>query len=61
MSIENSNKKLRNDLIGVAGVHLKKCLKGPRSFYLFLRYLQEKRFETFLEAGDNVTKQVLMN
>ncbi|MCZ7380191.1 MAG: hypothetical protein O8C64_01235 [Candidatus Methanoperedens sp.] len=116
MSIENSSKKLPNDLIGVAGVHFavsvltlrglialptirntagidilvsepdgsgqaslqvktslkkvnfwptshpEKCLKGPRSFYLFLRYLpEEMRFEPFLEAGDEVAKQVLKN
>jgi len=114
--MENSNKKLSNDLIGVAGVHFvvseltlrglialptirntagidilvsepegsgqaslqvktslkkvdfwptsrpEKCLKGPRSFYVFLRYIpEEKKFEAFLESGDEVTKQVREN
>ena len=39
-----------------------KCLKGPRSYYIFLRYIPEdKRFEAFLEDGDKVTKQVIQN
>lgn len=116
MNIEHLNKKLPNDLIGVAGVHFvvseltlrglialptirntagidilvsehdgsgqaslqvktslskvkfwptsrpEKCLKGSRSFFVFLRYLaEEKKFEAFLEAGDDVAKQVLKN
>ena len=114
--MKNSNKKLPNDLIGVAGVHFvvseltlrglialptirntacidilvsepdgsgqaslqvktslkkvdfwptsrpEKCLKGPRNFYVFLRYLpQEKRFEAFLEGGEEIAKQVKEN
>ena len=39
-----------------------RCLKGPRSFYVFVRYLpDEKRFEAFLESGSNVAKQVQEN
>ena len=39
-----------------------RCLKGPRSFYVFVRYLpDEKRFEAFLESGTNVAKQVQEN
>ena len=39
-----------------------RCLKGPRSFYVFVRYLpDEKRFEAFLESGNNVAKQVQEN
>ena len=39
-----------------------RCLKGPRSFYVFVQYLpEEKRFEAFLESGDNVAKQVQEN
>lgn len=39
-----------------------RCLKGSRSFYVFMRYLpDEKRFEAFLESGDNVAKQVQEN
>jgi hypothetical protein len=113
MPMENSNKKLTKDLIGIAGVHFvvseltlrglvalptirntagidilvsepdgsgqanlqvktsskkvnfwptsrpEKCLKGPRSFYVFLRYIpKEKGFEAFLENGDNVARNV---
>jgi len=37
-------------------------LKGPRSFYVFVRYLpNEERFEAFLESGSNVAKQVQEN
>ncbi len=36
-----------------------RCIKGPRSFYVFVQYLpDEKRFEAFLESGSNVAKQV---
>ena len=114
--MKNSDKKLPNDLIGVAGVHFvvseltlrglialptirntagidilvsepdgsgqasiqvktslkkvdfwptsrpEKCLTGPRSFYVFLRYLpEEKRFEAFLESGEEVVRQVREN
>jgi len=114
--MKKSEKKLPNDLIGVAGVHFvvseltlrglialptirntagidilvsepdgsgqasiqvktslkkvdfwltsrpEKCLTGPCSFYVFLRYLpEEKRFEAFLESGDEVAKQVRKN
>jgi hypothetical protein len=39
-----------------------KCLMGPRSFYVFLRYLtKEERFEAFLESGPKVAKQVGRN
>ena len=39
-----------------------RCLKGPRSFYVFVRYLpDEERFEAFLESGSNVAKQVQNN
>ena len=39
-----------------------RCLKGPRSFYVFVRYLpDEERFEAFLESGSNVAKQVQEN
>ena len=39
-----------------------KCLKGPRSFYVFVQYLpDEERFEAFLESGNNVAKQVQEN
>ena len=39
-----------------------KCLKGPRSFYVFVQYLpKEERFEAFLESGSNVAKQVQEN
>jgi len=39
-----------------------KCLKGPRSFFVFVRYLSgEKRFEAFLERGDQVAKQADQN
>ena len=39
-----------------------RCLKGGRSFYVFVRYLpDEKRFEAFLESGSNVAKQVQEN
>ena len=39
-----------------------RCLKGPRSFYVFVQYLpDEKRFEAFLESGSNVAKQVQEN
>ena len=39
-----------------------RCLKGSRSFYVFVRYLpDEKRFEAFLESGSNVAKQVQEN
>ena len=39
-----------------------KCLKGPRSFYVFLRFLQDKnKFEAFVESGDEVIKQVQEN
>jgi hypothetical protein len=38
------------------------CLKGPHSFYVFVRYLpDEERFEAFLESGSNVAKQVQAN
>ena len=38
------------------------CLKGPRSFYVFVHYLpDEERFEAFLESGGNVAKQVQEN
>jgi hypothetical protein len=114
--MKNSNKKLQNNLIGVAGVYFvvseltlrglialptirntagidilvsepdgsgqasiqvktslkkvdfwptsrpEKCLTGPRSFYVFLRYLpEEKSFEAFLESGDRVAKRVREN
>ncbi|TRZ87069.1 MAG: hypothetical protein D4R88_09930 [Methanosarcinales archaeon] len=116
MKTENTNMKLPNDLIGVAGVHFlvseltlrglialptirntagidilvsepdgtgqasiqvktslkkvdfwptsrpEKCLKGPRSFYVFLRYIpEEKRFEAFLVGGDEVATQIKAN
>lgn len=116
MKTKNSNMKLPNDLIGVAGVHFlvseltlrglialptirntagidilvsepdgtgqaslqvktsmkkvdfwptshpEKCLKGPRSFYVFLRYIpEEKRFEAFLVGGDEVATQIKAN
>lgn len=39
-----------------------KCLKGPRSFYVFVRHLpSEGRFEAFLESGDEVARQVAQN
>ncbi len=39
-----------------------RCLKGSRSFYVFVRYLlDEKRFEAFLESGSNVARQVQEN
>jgi len=39
-----------------------KCLKGPRSFYVFLRYIpEEKRFEAFLVGGDEVATQIKAN
>ena len=39
-----------------------RCLKGPRSFYVFVRYLPaEDKFEAFLESGSNVAKQVQEN
>ena len=39
-----------------------RCLKGPRSFYVFVRYLpDEERFEAFLESGSNVAQQVQEN
>ncbi len=39
-----------------------RCLKGSRSFYVFVRYLpDEERFEAFLESGSNVAKQVQEN
>ena len=39
-----------------------RCLKGPHSFYVFVRYLPDKeRFEAFLESGTNVAKQVQEN
>jgi len=39
-----------------------RCLKGQRSFYVFVQYLpDEKRFEAFLESGSNVAKQVQEN
>ncbi len=39
-----------------------KCLKGPRSFYVFLRFLQEEdRFEVFIESDNEVIKQVREN
>ncbi|MCI0454244.1 MAG: hypothetical protein L0Y68_04515 [Candidatus Dadabacteria bacterium] len=39
-----------------------KCLIGPRSFYVFLRYISpEKRFEAFLESGERVARQVRRN
>jgi len=39
-----------------------KCLRGPTNFYAFLRYDKDaRRFEAFLESGDNVYKQVAMN
>lgn len=39
-----------------------KCLRGPRSFYVFLRYLREgKKFEAFLESAGEVSKQVKKN
>ena len=39
-----------------------KCIKGPRSFYVFVQYLpSEEKFEAFLESGDNVAKQVQKN
>jgi hypothetical protein len=39
-----------------------RCIKGPRSFYVFVRHLPaEDRFEAFLESGSNVAKQVQEN
>jgi len=39
-----------------------RCLKGPRSFYVFVRRLpDEERSEAFLESSSNVTKQVQEN
>ena len=39
-----------------------RCLKGPRSFYVFAQYLpDEERFEAFLESASNVAKQVQEN
>jgi hypothetical protein len=39
-----------------------RCLKGPGSFYVFVRYLPaEERFEAFLESGSNVAKQAQEN
>ena len=39
-----------------------RCLKGSRSFYVFVRYLpDEERFEALLESGSNVAKQVQEN
>lgn len=39
-----------------------KCLRGPTSFYIFLRFdKKEKRFEVFLEGGDEVYEQVVRN
>lgn len=39
-----------------------KCLRGPHSFFVFVRYLpKEKRFEAFLANGDAVAKQVNEN
>lgn len=39
-----------------------KCLRGPTSFYVFLRYIKdEDRFEAFLESGDKVYEQVIAN
>jgi len=39
-----------------------RCLKGRRSFYVFVQYLpDEERFEAFLESGSNVAKQVHEN
>ena len=39
-----------------------RCLKGPRSFYVFVQYLpDEERFEAFLESSSNVVKQVQEN
>jgi hypothetical protein len=39
-----------------------KCLRGPNSYYAFLRYLAEKEtFEVFLETGDRVADQIAEN
>jgi len=39
-----------------------RCLKGTRSFYVFVRYLlDEERFEAFLDIGGNVAKNVQKN
>ena len=39
-----------------------KCVRGPRVFYVFLRYLKaENRFEAFLESSEEVVKQVQRN
>jgi hypothetical protein len=39
-----------------------KCLRGPTSFYVFLRYdKNQRRFEAFLESGDKVYAQVTKN
>ena len=39
-----------------------RCLKGTRSFYVFVQYLpDEEKFEAFLESGSNVAKQVQEN
>jgi len=36
-----------------------KCLKGPRSFYVFVRRLpKEGKFEAFLESGNEVAEHV---
>jgi hypothetical protein len=42
--------------------HPDRCIKGPNSFYVFLRYLKdERRFEAFLEKGEAVVKQISQN
>jgi hypothetical protein len=39
-----------------------KCLRGPRTFYVFLRYdSQAESFEAFLESGNRVAQQVEAN
>lgn len=39
-----------------------KCLRGPRTFYVFLRYdSRAETFEAFLESGDQVAAQIEAN
>jgi hypothetical protein len=37
------------------------CLKGPHSFYVFLRSADEMGFKAFLEGADSAVKQVKKN
>jgi len=58
LQIKTSSKKARFWLTS----RPEKCLKGPRSFYVFVQYLpDEEKFDAFLESGSNVAKQVQEN